>query len=164
LRKARGFHSNPYRRKQMDSNSVPQIQIEDSKTISPEQKAAIFSYLEEVIAVQPELGPDELGEHLLDALHTVAAFKGREDELESFKNSLIEELHTAMHAQAKNFAEHTAKALKEELSGEYEEYKKANKMSGTKKVCAVLGTVTVAGVVYYLGRRNGRTIGRLEVG
>lgn len=146
----------------MENNSVPQIQVKDSRALSPEQKAILHTYIEEVIQERPELDPEELGDLLLSRLHTVAAFNHLEEDLEAFKKNFIEALHIAMHAQATNFATTTTEALKAELKEEYKTYLEANKMSGLTKVLLVGGTLTVAGGVYYLGRRNGRAIGQLE--
>lgn len=148
----------------MDSTSVPQIQVEDNipPVMSTEQRTALHRYIDEVIRERPELGPEELGEHLLGKLHTVAALNGLEGDLTAFRAELIKDLHIMLHAQAQNFAQETTKALKEELRTEYKEYLEANKMSGLKKAGLVVGTLAMAGGIYYIGRRNGRAIGQLE--
>ena len=137
-------------------------QQEDSGALNAEQRTALHRYIDEAIQEMPELGPEELGEHIINNLRNAAAFTNLERDLAAFKVDLIKDLHIAMHAQAQNFAEATTAAIKEELSGEYAEYLKANKMSGAAKAGIVVGTLALAGGVYYLGRRNGRAIGQLE--
>lgn len=140
-------------------SSAPAVHIEDSDDNAVEfGPKDIKRLVAEAIQENPAVNMDELRQMVREELSKMDMDPGLMQE------AVMKQLNMALHGQAQNFAERAANDIKEDLREEFKAYQESQKWSTTKKVCVVGGTAATMGIVYYVGRRNGRKIGSLENG